>query len=174
MEDKLLPIYFEYIVQTELDEKKQYILKSYFQEGKTCKQIGETLEITVSAVSLKIRELYREFLTGRYYEILNNGFDRYVESVRTQGYEEGFERGYRKGYDSAVDSYKSSDNNSAETMPIEMLDLSVRAYNALKRSGLNTVGEVVRKGSQVKKLRNCGQRTYQEIVEALEKHHVTF
>ena len=31
MEDKSFPFYFEYVVQTELDEKKRYILREYFK-----------------------------------------------------------------------------------------------------------------------------------------------
>ena len=48
--------------------------------------------------------------------------------------------------------------------PIEELDLSVRAYNCLKRSGLMTVGQVLEKSEdELLTLRNFGQKSYDEL-----------
>jgi len=49
-------------------------------------------------------------------------------------------------------------------MFIEELDLSVRAYNCLKRVGINTVWELVDKTEHdIKKIRNLGQKALHEI-----------
>ena len=48
--------------------------------------------------------------------------------------------------------------------PIEDLNLSVRAYNCLKRSGLMTVGQVLEKSEEeLLTLRNFGQKSYDEL-----------
>ncbi len=48
--------------------------------------------------------------------------------------------------------------------PIEELNLSVRAYNCLKRSGLMTVGQVLEKSEdELLTLRNFGQKSYDEL-----------
>ncbi|MBM4411242.1 MAG: DNA-directed RNA polymerase subunit alpha [Chloroflexi bacterium] len=53
-------------------------------------------------------------------------------------------------------------------MPIEQLDLSVRAYNCLKRSGLMTVGAVLEKSEEeLLTLRNFGEKSYFELREKL-------
>jgi len=53
-------------------------------------------------------------------------------------------------------------------MPIEQLDLSVRAYNCLKRSGLMTVGTVLEKSEEeLLALRNFGEKSYFELKEKL-------
>ena len=53
-------------------------------------------------------------------------------------------------------------------MPIEQLDLSVRAYNCLKRSGLMTVGAVLEKSEEeLLALRNFGEKSYFELKEKL-------
>lgn len=53
-------------------------------------------------------------------------------------------------------------------MPIEQLDLSVRAYNCLKRSGLVTVGAVLEKSEEeLLSLRNFGEKSYMELREKL-------
>jgi DNA-directed RNA polymerase subunit alpha len=52
--------------------------------------------------------------------------------------------------------------------PIEELNLSVRAYNCLKRSGLMTVGQVLEKTEEeLLTLRNFGQKSYDELKERL-------
>jgi DNA-directed RNA polymerase subunit alpha len=53
-------------------------------------------------------------------------------------------------------------------MPVEQLDLSVRTMNCLRRSNITTVGELIGKGpKELLKLRNFGQKSYQEIEERL-------
>ncbi|MCR4655351.1 MAG: hypothetical protein K5770_03875 [Lachnospiraceae bacterium] len=53
---------------------------------------------------------------------------------------------------------------------IEALELGVRAYNSLKRAGLNTIGELaetVSGGGDLKTIRNCGAKSVREIMEHL-------
>jgi DNA-directed RNA polymerase subunit alpha len=53
-------------------------------------------------------------------------------------------------------------------MPVENLDLSVRTMNCLRRSSITTVGELIAKGpKELLKLRNFGQKSYQEIEDRL-------
>ncbi len=52
--------------------------------------------------------------------------------------------------------------------PIEELQLSVRAYNCLKRSGLMTVGQVLEKSEdELLGLRNFGRKSYDELRDRL-------
>jgi DNA-directed RNA polymerase subunit alpha len=52
--------------------------------------------------------------------------------------------------------------------PIEDLNLSVRAYNCLKRSGLGTVGQVLEKSEEeLLGLRNFGRKSYDELRDRL-------
>jgi DNA-directed RNA polymerase subunit alpha len=54
-------------------------------------------------------------------------------------------------------------------MPVEQLDLSVRTMNCLRRSNITTVGELIAKGpKELMKLRNFGQKSYQEIEDRLQ------
>jgi DNA-directed RNA polymerase subunit alpha len=49
-------------------------------------------------------------------------------------------------------------------MPIEDLNLTMRAYNCLRRSGLMTVGEVLQKSEEeLLALRNFGRKSYDEL-----------
>lgn len=53
-------------------------------------------------------------------------------------------------------------------MTIEELDLSVRSYNCLKRAGINTVEELIRKTEEdMMKVRNLGKKSLAEVKEKL-------
>ncbi len=55
-------------------------------------------------------------------------------------------------------------------LPVEQLDLSVRTMNCLRRSSINTVGELISKKSKdLLKLRNFGQKSFREIEEKLKE-----
>lgn len=54
-------------------------------------------------------------------------------------------------------------------MTIEELDLSVRAYNCLKRAGINTVSELVQRNQEdMMKVRNLGRKSLEEVEQKLE------
>ena len=54
-------------------------------------------------------------------------------------------------------------------MTIEELDLSVRAYNCLKRAGINTVSELVQRNQEdMMKVRNLGRKSLEEVEQKLQ------
>lgn len=53
-------------------------------------------------------------------------------------------------------------------MTVEELDLSVRAYNCLKRAGINSVGELIERSEEdMMKVRNLGRKSLEEVVKKL-------
>jgi hypothetical protein len=71
------------------------------------------------------------------------------------------ERGLGAGIQLPPDKYN---------MPIEDLNLSMRAYNCLRRSGLMTVGQVLEKSEEeLLALRNFGRKSYDELRERLDE-----
>lgn len=56
----------------------------------------------------------------------------------------------------------------AAEMTIDELDLSVRAFNCLKRAGINTVAELVQKNQEdMMKVRNLGKKSLEEVEQKL-------
>ncbi len=56
-------------------------------------------------------------------------------------------------------------------VPIEELDLSVRAYNALKNEGLNNIQDLMEKTKdQITKIKNLGKKSITEIINTVHKH----
>ena len=65
----------------------------------------------------------------------------------------------------------SSINSEAAEMPIENLDLTVRVFNSLKRTGITTVGDVLElldKGEEaILSIRNFGEKSLVELKEKM-------
>jgi DNA-directed RNA polymerase subunit alpha len=60
-------------------------------------------------------------------------------------------------------------------MPVEELELSMRAFNCLKRAGINTVGELIQKTeSEISKVRNMGKKSLQEVNNKLAELGLAF
>jgi len=76
----------------------------------------------------------------------------------------------KPGIEDFIDGEDVVDEKEA---PIEELELSVRAYNCLKRARINTLGELLQiidsRSEDLKKIKNLGQKTYEEIVEKVTK-----
>jgi DNA-directed RNA polymerase subunit alpha len=62
-------------------------------------------------------------------------------------------------------------NSEAAEMPIENLDLTVRVFNSLKRTGITTVGDVLElleKGEDaILSIRNFGEKSLAELKEKM-------
>jgi len=62
-------------------------------------------------------------------------------------------------------------NSEAAEMPIENLDLTVRVFNSLKRTGITTVGDVLElldKGEEaILSIRNFGEKSLVELIEKM-------
>ena len=73
------------------------------------------------------------------------------------------------GSDSAVVEKKVTQRDKILEMTIEELDLSVRAFNCLKRASINTVGELVQKNQDdMMKVRNLGKKSLEEVEQKLQ------
>jgi DNA-directed RNA polymerase subunit alpha len=63
--------------------------------------------------------------------------------------------------------------NKVKEMPIEDLELTVRAYNCLKRAGITQVGEILEKlkkgQDEILAIRNFGQKSLDELMDKLEE-----
>ena len=63
---------------------------------------------------------------------------------------------------------ESDNKDKVLEMTIEELDLSVRAFNCLKRAGINTVAELVQRNQEdMMKVRNLGKKSLEEVEQKL-------
>lgn len=77
-------------------------------------------------------------------------------------------------YDFIRDEEEEPASKKSDTK-IEQLDLSVRLFNALKRSGITTVGELLKLSEEeVMRLRSLGRKSFKELKEKLAEHGLEF
>ncbi|MBW4469534.1 MAG: DNA-directed RNA polymerase subunit alpha [Stenomitos rutilans HA7619-LM2] len=68
------------------------------------------------------------------------------------------------------DDDDSDEENPANQIPIEELQLSVRAYNCLKRAQINSVADLLDYSQEdLLEIKNFGQKSAEEVVEALQQ-----
>ena len=59
--------------------------------------------------------------------------------------------------------------------PIEEIEFSVRAYNCLKRAGINTVQDLIsKKEVEVTKIRNLGKKSLKEVLDKVKEMGLKF
>ncbi len=68
----------------------------------------------------------------------------------------------------ALSSDGAGDSNGLDEILIEELELGVRSYNCLKRAGVQTVGDLVKKSrAELNAIPNFGQKSIEEVIETL-------
>jgi DNA-directed RNA polymerase subunit alpha len=74
----------------------------------------------------------------------------------------------RDGADGAGEAYPPLAATEGDDRLIEELEIGVRAYNCLKRAGIQTVGDLVQRSeSELNAIPNFGKRSTEEVKEAL-------
>jgi len=74
----------------------------------------------------------------------------------------------REAAPEAAEAVEAAAAVEGDDRKIEELELGVRAYNCLKRAGIETIGQLVTRSEQeLSAIQNFGQRSIQEVSEAL-------
>lgn len=169
------------------DREKLVIRERYFGK-KTLKEVGQIIgtaherarQIEAKAIR-KLRHPYNpsgmiiRYVAKAYVEMMIN--ERVAEIVKQK--EAELEDAYQKkaqeleqGKD-VVRALSAHKNRMA--IPIEELDLSVRAYNCLSRAGCKTVGDIITNYPNYDdacRIRNFGHRSMNEVSERLSKMEI--
>ncbi len=70
----------------------------------------------------------------------------------------------------AIQEEYQEDQDPSSQIPIEELQLSVRAYNCLKRAQINSVSDLLDYSQEdLLEIKNFGQKSAEEVIEALQK-----
>ena len=71
---------------------------------------------------------------------------------------------------------KQEDNKTKKLeTSIDDLDFSVRAYNCLKRAGVNTLGDLTSKSEvEMMKIRNLGKKSLKEVIDKIKDMGLRF
>lgn len=168
------------LVLLELSDNERVAIHRYYRDGQTMKQIAEAFELSVSRAGQIIHEAWRELRRpSRLYKI-QHGIEAYCKMKADEAYKkglsEGHKNGYAEGYKAACELSIADAQKALEAVPdttLEDLDLSVRAYNCLKRGGFSTLKQLANADPErVARVRNLGKKSYEEVIETLKKYNI--
>ena len=130
-----------------LPEREQKILQLRYQERKTLREIGEIIGVTLERIRSQEHKALHHLSTPPRLGYIKYGkvaYEKLIAEKKEEKEKEYTERGFN--------------------IPIEELDLSVRAFNNLKKIGCNTVAEVVDlTDERILSISRLGKKTRTEI-----------
>lgn len=140
----------EYAVST-LDDRRQTILRLRFQENISQRKVAEMLGVSPSAIGSMERDsifkLHRPPVVA-YLMYGKTGYENRMEQMRLQDEAERNTEAYKK----------------IMGIRFEELDLSIRAFNCLRRAGYETIGDIVDLTEEdIIHIKNISWKQYDEI-----------
>jgi hypothetical protein len=173
----------EYIVASIQDDKytKAFRLGAkwmihYFKYHMPMTKIAEREGVTSSLVSSYIHTAIKNLgLCEKFRKIFVYGLDEYYKTYAKGMADRAMRLGYESGYSArsrekllARSREKLSRDSYIEDI-MENQNISIRAFNIMKRNGISTIGDLLdTENDALKKLRNCGEKVYNELLELKE------
>lgn len=168
----------QYALST-LNEREQYILYERYREKRTLSSIGEDLGV----ISERVRQIESKALRNLRYRrnmmFMTKGVSGYIRELNKLEYERGYQKGYDAGYKQGIEDApkgiaKVGTSVTISSLPMEALDLSVRAFNALKVAGFNVIGDITAlTRREMIHIKNLGPKQRHEVAAGLHHYGIT-
>ena len=162
-----------------LSEREQGIVELRYREKQTLEAIGDVYGVNRERIRQILARTLRRLRHPLRKQMLAQGMIAYHDAKAKKSFEDGIQEGYAR-CQNEMEAQKTAENavvtnTSALLMTLEDMQLSVRSYNALYRAGYRKMGDIVSAGpEQVKRSRNLGTKSFEEIVSKMEEHGVHF
>ena len=157
----------------------------HYRDGMKIQEIANEIGVSRTRVDQNINTVLAMIARcDKYRKMLRYGMDEYLrletqaamQRGRNLGYREGvydgkndeatFNRGYTKGYNDGICGLQNRLNVVNRNTTIEELNFSIRTYNCLKRSGINTVDQLMGMSfDDLLTIRNMGRKSAEEVLK---------
>lgn len=151
----------EYVLG-QLTEREQMVLEYRYVKGMSYSEIGVAFELTGSRIQQIINRALRKLRHPARMAYILEGYDTHEASILEQ---------VRRAMEKKEGRLPVAGDRILD-QDIEILQLSIRPYNCLKRHGTDTIHELLRmmlKEDWHKECRNLGRKGAKEIVASLLK-----
>lgn len=170
-EDRSIAI--QYALST-LQPNRKMAIDMFFRQGMSKREIGNAWGVTQPAVREQIARALRNLRHPSRSKFIKYGMhgaiERMEESAEVRGRKQGYADGYDAGWNDGFAQLAKDPEYREKVLstPVESLDLTVRSYNCLLRSGCGTIGEAAAlTQEQIKRIRNLGIRSICEVADSL-------
>ena len=163
-----------YALEMSMTPREQRVIKESYENGKALDTIGDELGVTRSRVQ-QIRAKALRKLRYRIGHALPHGLEAAQKAA------EMWEKEKEKVILALSEQCKDLDEDYRKAnsellmrtgrIPLEEMDFSVRAYNVLKRSGVESLADILCIPTEENLLnrRNCGKETAKEIISRVHQ-----
>lgn len=179
-----------------LTEREQTVITSLYRDRLELKEAGERIGVGKERARQILMHGMRKLRNPRRLHYICIGNGQYVSAQQVQAHLQAdfelalkaymledisfdmkrvFERKFKIAKEAVLNGnyhpyIDKKGTVGAMLITIEELDLSIRAYNCLKRAGISTVGDICNlTEEQLREVRNLGKKAYDEILEKLER-----
>ena len=180
---------FMYVLRVVTDARNARAMLLRYKEGKSYDEIGNALGVSKQRAQELIQGIISS-ISGDYILMLQKGIKRYYddlfteriaylndtieesekEQIKQDAYADGYENGYNDGL--VEKKHNTANIDVLATISIDTVKLSVRAYNALQKNGIRTLGDLVRVGDKVIGFHAFGKTCFIEMVALLKSYNV--
>lgn len=160
-----------------ITDREEKIIRLYYIDGKTFEEIGREFGTTrerirqIQEKAITKLKLFKKYFYGGKWclmeELAKEEYQKYLETQKSF-----------RTYESAkqyILQYESGVFLPIKEQKIENLDLSMRSYNALKRAGIRTIGDLLNFSYyDLIKIRNLGRKSIKEVLDTIHDLGLTF
>lgn len=164
----------------ELLDETEEIIRLRYQDDLRMEETAWEVGLSVNEVDQAIRKALRYLNQLFYKEILCLGIKAHTEFASSAAWRLGYQCGMNlvekekaRGKEPDLTQPPYMTLQVEPSTPIEVLGLSNRSINCLKRAGIRMVYELIsQKEESICKMPNCGKSTIIEVKAALRKYHL--
>lgn len=147
----------QFVLNNMLNERERKAVNGKYERKMSLQAISEEFGITKERVRQIIAKALRKMrhpIRRRYIEYGYSGFIAYEKSLKEREAEKELE-----------------DKLHPQNISIDCVDFDVRSYNALRRGGVEKLGDI-NSTEQIMKFRNIGAKTIVNIVDKLKEYGI--
>ena len=168
-----------YVLDNLLTTREAACLLAYFMKEQSLDEVSKSFNVTRERIRQVIQKACRKLKHPSRVNIIKYGIHASEYTKEAQLLEAKLIRleELRKeveGYDELIEEIKAKKEklsvNDPRFLSLETLDLSVRAFNCMKRIGCETVNDIIPlfKSNDIYKVRNLGRKCYLELYDKLK------
>lgn len=162
-----------WIAKGDLTEREKYVLIQRIFNEKSLAEIGKEVGITRERIRQTEAKAYRKLKSPLYRATFVDDLKELSNSEIFHSYRRAFydslfdeEEARKEAYSPFKTALEEQEEHYQGSVFIEELELSIRTYNVLKRSNINTLKDLSKYSIEdLAKLRNMGKKGIDEILE---------
>ena len=163
-----------------LEDQEQELLWMRYGEKKSIEEICRHFDAAPEDIPKYERVIFKKLRLPTRWNYIQYGIAGNVKKKGTDKYYKGYTIGYKAGYENGVEDARNTlvkdfPPEVLSEQPIEVLNLSVRAYNCLSRSGCVRIRDALKLSEgEILRIRHLGPKSADEIARALRACGIKF